>query len=597
VRYLQTPFGKLFINGHEFHDVANEKVESFGFSKDDIGVGLFESITLGLYREAGDVLREYVSNEIDNDPPPSSVGVRINSASRTVVIEGDGPGMTWDEFRNAVKVGVSFKDPRVNVGFRGIGIWAGAAACATLRVATKSDDDDNEYELFVDCEKLRSYFSGPNRNTPLIDVLNRCAGYKKRPSRRAPGTEVTLEGIRTEFEELLSEGKVRDYLTRECPLAFEDGFRHANSVDKFLRSSLPVYRRVKMRINGAPVRGLHLPSDLREPIMGTLAAPLGTSRKRATLGHYWICHAKRTEKFESGFDSGLRIRIKNFTVSQPGTLHNQIWKKAGMKNEHILGYWVGEIHTRHLELRPNAERNDLEPSLAREQLLELASELFADTMVPFSRLLSDYYRLDDLVKRASTESTTIRQSDYEDKTVFDLDQERRRLGDRIQDLRSRRDDLSLKLKKNLRKVPGLVTIKKELDTGLGPKTERVIKRLQAKLRKLDGIFEQKKLGMTAKPPAPAETERPEEAIPAKASTGMGKEETIEKARKPVTMPLSPALATLVEEAASRLVSFEQDSRKLVRALLIALVESGVCNTEQELSDLVDAWIRISQRRG
>src|SRR5438128_8167580 len=140
----------------EIRRSMERSMESFQFTADDIGVGLLESITLGLYREAGDVLREYISNEIDNEPGPASVDIRIEQPNQTVLISGDGPGMDWDQFRKAVKIGVSFKDPRVNIGFRGIGIWAGVAACRELTVSTKSDSDDNEYTLIVDCDKLRT---------------------------------------------------------------------------------------------------------------------------------------------------------------------------------------------------------------------------------------------------------------------------------------------------------------------------------------------------------------------------------------------------------------------------------------------------------
>src|ERR1041385_8198245 len=112
----------------------SDGLESFKFDFKDIGIGLLESITLGLYREPGDVLREYISNEVDTTPPPKLVSVRIKPDKRTVSIEGDGPGMTWEQFRTAVKVGISPKDPKTHVGFRGIGIWAGVAVCKRLMV-------------------------------------------------------------------------------------------------------------------------------------------------------------------------------------------------------------------------------------------------------------------------------------------------------------------------------------------------------------------------------------------------------------------------------------------------------------------------------
>ena len=69
-----------------------DKLESFGFRGEDIGVGLLSRST-GLYRSPFDVLRSYISNEIDNDPEPSYVG----SSSDSGFEDGDYPatGQEW----------------------------------------------------------------------------------------------------------------------------------------------------------------------------------------------------------------------------------------------------------------------------------------------------------------------------------------------------------------------------------------------------------------------------------------------------------------------------------------------------------------------
>ncbi|EQD64250.1 HSP90 family molecular chaperone-like protein, partial [mine drainage metagenome] len=244
-----------------------------------------------------------------------------------------------------MRVGISLKDATQDIGFRGIGIWAGVAGADSLRVATKNASDPNEYELVVDCAKLRTFFRSDNARTkPLIEALNECAGFRRRAMNRAPGTEVTLEGIIEPFKPLLDSDAVRAYLTRECPVSFEKGFTYADTVNRFLRKNVPGYRSVRVLLDGTPVRGLHVEARTQQPILGTIDSP--GAKTKSSLARYWMCHPKAVGRPEEGYDRGLRIRVRNFVVVQPESLR-AILEQRGLKSLHLYNYWVGEIHATH----------------------------------------------------------------------------------------------------------------------------------------------------------------------------------------------------------------------------------------------------------
>ena len=185
----------------------------------------------------------------------------------------------------------------------------------------------------------------------------------------SPGQEVTIEGVTESFKSLLDSDEVRGYLTGECPVIFERGFTYADSVNRYLRKEIPGYRSTRILLDGTPIRGLHVEPDTQQPIFGTLEIPGGKSHR--ALAKYWICHPKSAGRPEEGkeYDRGLRIRVRNFVVVQPENLLAELFD-AWAQEPAPVQHWVGEIHAIHPELRPNSERNDLENSIAKDQLMD-----------------------------------------------------------------------------------------------------------------------------------------------------------------------------------------------------------------------------------
>lgn len=569
-------------------------LQSFNFDYKSIGVGLLESITIGLYRNAEDILREYISNEVDNDPEPSRVDIEIHKTDRTVVVRGDGPGMNLDQLRTGMMIGISPKDPNTNVGFRGIGIWAGVSSCETLRIVTKSASDPLEYEVVVNAARLRSFYHDEKqRNKALVDALNETAGYRKRQTSRLPGTEVRLEGISSAYEDLLDATKVRDYVTRVCPVAFDEGFKWAKQIEKFLRGAVQGYHRTKMFLDGAPVRGLHVPADLWPPITGTISAKTGRSGPSTILGTYWLCHSHRT-RIEEGFDRGFGVRVRNFLVCSPNTIHDHIQERTGTRAG-TFDYWVGEIHSMSPELRPSAERNDLEKSLAKEALLDyVALDLFKEELDPVSRLISDTWSLKNQAKGVNDEGTTVSRKEYPtvDSVVIAIDETERRR----QDIKEQKVAVDKKFYR-LRKLPLVQYLRKWLASEIDPSYERSLRRLDAKVRHLQSL--RSKLESEAAHPAPeGKTESPgeltgdeEEGTGTEAETApISETETETTTAEPHVSSLAPVIA----EETSRILAFSPALEPLVKAVLIAAVRGELCRDEAELRRFSGAILRALQ---
>ena len=134
------------------------------FGKEDIGGEILPILTTGLYKNVFDAIREYIQNAIDAE----SRQIEIIIDPDTVTISDDGLGMSFDEARKAIKLGVSEKNPLENVGFRGIGVYSAFNLCNHLDIYTRSELEDltpyvnSGHEVFS-CSSL------PCIEPPLID--------------------------------------------------------------------------------------------------------------------------------------------------------------------------------------------------------------------------------------------------------------------------------------------------------------------------------------------------------------------------------------------------------------------------------------------
>lgn len=310
------------------------------------------------------VLREYVSNEIDNNPPPTVIDVKVEK--RNLLISGDGPGMDYGGIRDAVKVGFSPKDMTKNIGFRGIGIYSGVAICNKIIITTKKRDNPSYYQVVIDCNGLREDI----KNKPpisLIDSLNKNIKWGELPAPKEKigkyGTAVQLIDILDDFREVLDEEGVRKYLEMTIPLEFESDFPYRKEIYDYLKKQLGTdFRIVKLKVNNKPIYRAPKYISLESPIFGKISA------KKKVLGVYWICQNSRTGKIDDEDSRGLVYRKKGFTIGDRATITNLFF---GEPNKHLIDYITGEIHITTDELLPNTERVEFEASPARD-LLEQA---------------------------------------------------------------------------------------------------------------------------------------------------------------------------------------------------------------------------------
>jgi hypothetical protein len=343
---------------------VNESLREFDFGANDIGIFLMESITTGLYRNPMNVLREYISNEMDNSPPPTEIQVKVET--ERLVISGNGPGMDYGGIRDAVKVGFSPKNLTESIGFRGIGIYSGVSICNKIAVTTKRRENPNYYQIIINCEGLRQDIK-ERSSISLIDSLK---GNVKWTEMTAPegqakfhGTAVEFVDILEDFNEILDEDQVAKYLEMTAPVEFDPNFPYREEVYNYLKDKLGTdFKATRIRVNNMVINRVPKYASLDRPVFGKI------QKGRDILGFYWVCENSRTEKIDDQSSRGLVYREKGFTIGDRTTITKLFLNE---RNKHLIDHITGEVHIVSDKLIPNTERVEFEASPERDTLESL----------------------------------------------------------------------------------------------------------------------------------------------------------------------------------------------------------------------------------
>ena len=209
------------------------------FSREDIGGELLPILTRGLYRDTLDCLREYIQNAIDAEA--SRLQVIIDPDVVSVV--DDGTGMDADGARKAMRLGISEKNPLVNIGFRGIGIYSGFNLCDSLEIFTKSAPEEVTYRLFFDFKQIRMELMAEQERRNLGEAprlyLQRLLEESvfMEPSQddviKDHGTRVIMSGLLPDAYLRINDwDEVVDYLQNVVPLPFSSEFKFGKEIEE-----------------------------------------------------------------------------------------------------------------------------------------------------------------------------------------------------------------------------------------------------------------------------------------------------------------------------------------------------------------------------
>ncbi|HYT46665.1 MAG TPA: ATP-binding protein, partial [Methylomirabilota bacterium] len=292
------------------------------FSRRDIGAEILPILTSGLYRDTLDTLREYIQNAIDAQCDQIELFIDPDVVS----VSDNGSGMTEVEARQAIRLGISEKNPKDNIGFRGIGVYSAFNLCDSLEIFTKSAPDNVIYRLHFDFKHIRQdLLEEQERRTQgqppklyLESLLENSVFVEIAPSDliQGHGTKVLMSGLLSDAYRRLNNWKqVVVYLQNVVPLPFNPQFKFGPIIEeKFTEED---YRVVPLTLQmGGRKEALYRPyTDAIFKFGGRHGPAFFTIQDgNHKFGFSWVCVNDARETIKDEEVRGLLIKKFGFSI-------------------------------------------------------------------------------------------------------------------------------------------------------------------------------------------------------------------------------------------------------------------------------------------
>ena len=354
------------------------------FSKQDIGGEILPILTTGLYRNKLDALREYIQNSIDAQC--KKIELVINPD--TIMVEDDGFGMSFEEAKTAIKLGISEKNPKESVGFRGIGIYSAYNLCGCLDIYTRSESDTNCNLIHIDFKNARLALTKDQerkkQNMPTNVYLEKLlenivyVAVDEENTLTQAGTRAIMSDLLDEvYDELNNWEKVVSYLRDVVPLPFREDFKYASVIqEKFKEAG---YKIVPITLQIGNKR-----EEIKRPYYNGMFEHGGKhppeffdiSDGRQNYGIAWVCLSDARRVLRDTTLRGLLIKKFGFSISDRNYLEHYFARPVF--NRRI----TGEVIIQNDDLIPNAARSDFEHNSTRQG--------FIQALPKFIKKLSDW---------------------------------------------------------------------------------------------------------------------------------------------------------------------------------------------------------------
>ncbi len=366
------------------------------------GAFVLESLTLGMYGESRNAIREYVQNGFDSlrqaiaDGLVTAADARIDVEidADCLTIRDNGGGLrTENAARVLAAVGASNKNYRNNAGFRGIGRLAGIVFCNKLIFTTKAKGEKQYTKIIFDAALLRTKLS-PNDDyaKDAAETLAECVTATRNDAEDAEEHyfEVKLEGLHNPPDECRDANAMRTYLSQVAPLPYDPSFAFADEIKLEAEKAGFAIESVRIFLKD----GIAKPVELFKPYVNTLAvkrtrAPItGIDYPVSPTRRWWgWVSRKRVSGAVQDPWKGIRVRLRNLQIDDTRVMReifadSHLIETPRSSYSRFADWYVGEILIDPNAAIPNARRDGFEENQAWE---DIRNELDAKIATPLGK--------------------------------------------------------------------------------------------------------------------------------------------------------------------------------------------------------------------
>ena len=413
--------------------------ESLSF-KPHFGAFILETLTMGMYGESRNAIREYIQNSFDSlrqavrdgllSAEQMRVEVTLDAEVGELVIRDNGSGLkSTNAVEVLVSVGASNKDFRKNAGFRGIGRLAGIVFCDTLTFATKARSDPRATTVIFDAKKLRELLEPDRSHGDAASTLEQCIDAYVEDAADADDHffEVRLTGFHQPPKECLDVGALKSFLAQVSPLPYSNDFPHRQEIHAFAEKHAKEIEAIRLfvRVNGGAFEELFKPYGEGYSVKKVQAPLTQIDLLQSASGRWWgwVGRKKVSGAIKDADTRGIRVRARNIQIDGTDVMRD-IFARSHEEARPRLSYarfaewYVGEVFVEPAAAIPNARRDGFEEDenwvALRRELDEMIGEKYgllayrvsASEQVSIPKITSRLAELEANAKRLIAEQVT-----------------------------------------------------------------------------------------------------------------------------------------------------------------------------------------------
>lgn len=348
---------------------------------------VLETLTVGMYGESRNALREYVQNAFDSvrraHRKPGKrltaglIKVTMGAGGSSLTIHDNGAGLPR---ATAVKVltsiGASGKDYKREAGFRGIGRLSGIVFTNQMIFSTKAAGENVTTVVTFDAKGMREAMKPDSASELSAEAMITTfvtAKQTESDDLDAHFFEVQLVGFEDAPEECTSAKKLEAFLSQVAPVPYSEDLPEKLKVilkEAPLKFGIPVESVELQIIEGKNVTNVVRPYGIqyevgREPKEGGDIEEVETISLSdihlidGTDWWGWWGDKERSGQYGDSKVSGIRVRVKNIQIDGVDVFRD-IFRAEGKSHIRFQEWYVGEIFVKPEALVPNARRDGFE---------------------------------------------------------------------------------------------------------------------------------------------------------------------------------------------------------------------------------------------
>jgi len=358
---------------------------------------VLETLTIGMYGEARNAIREYIQNSFDSiqraigdlkilKPATGLIEIRLADDYSSLSIRDNGAGLSSKSAANLLtRVGASGKSHRKNAGFRGIGRLAGVVFSDTVSFTTKAKGEREQTTVVFKAKAMRAAMSpGRGSDKSAQELMKDSVEAYQTPNNDVDSHffEVNLRGFTDAPDECFSAKEMYDFVSQVAPVPYSHEFPYRTELRVAERESGIPIDEVNITIKD----GAQQPVQVTKQYGSAYQFESGTIRLSRCDIYYsptrrwwaWVGKKEESGAYTDTKVSGLRVRVRNIQIDGTAIVRD-IFGELGKSHVRFQDYFLGELFTEPGILVPNARRDGFEEDMVwkkvREEISEVADKL------------------------------------------------------------------------------------------------------------------------------------------------------------------------------------------------------------------------------